>query len=1141
MTSADWPEQLPFTRRAVEQSLSRATLAKAEGLLRLKVVSDVAWLGDKGLFTARVRGTAPQPYGVRIGFVAKAGGGEPKIAGHCTCPMSYNCKHVGATLLHILEQRKEGPAQAPAAAAQPSPRMAEKAAPHARAPSVEITPAIAQWLTQLDRAQSTGSEIYDEGVKHRLIYVLQAAPPVRSVGMPQIGIIPSVTMLKADGSFSAKVAKANLDVSPVNAPRYLRTVDHEVLRRLRHAGDLDRGSNTVRLSGPAGFDILRMAAQTGRLRLDEVNGPVLREGPQVESRLAWEISPQGDQYPVLLKPEAADEAVWLAKLAPPVLIDPAAGTFHPVGVAGIDSAALIETFLDAPPLDFRQARLVSSQLDQRPRAIPLPAPRLLTPPRALEAKLQPALRLFKASAKPGFHYWEASHLAAVELAMAQISFRYGPVDVTPGDARTEIVTTIDGVLHVLRRKRERETKVLERIRRQTPLRPLSERGFRPISGDHAQALACQTDDDWLDVMNRIVPELRAEGWLVDVSDTFPFQLLPHSGALFADIEEGSGIDWIELRLGTLVGDERLDLVPVIARLIGGGALASFDEMSADASLILRLDETRYLPIPIATIRPVLENLAALFGAGRYDPADGKLRLGRYDLADLSALEAAAGASLVWKGGEALRIMGRSLREFGRIPALPPPPALQATLRPYQARGVDWLQFLARSGFGGLLADDMGLGKTVQTLAHLLHEKAAGRLSRPALLVCPTSVVGNWEREAAHFAPSLRLLSLHGLDRAKNFERIGASDLVLSTYPLISRDHETLKAVDWSLIVFDEAQMIKNPEAVTTKLVASLGAGQKIALTGTPIENHLGELWSLFNVLAPGYLGDKTGFTRAYRTPIEKKGDTARLAELTRRIKPFMLRRTKAEVAADLPPKNEMPEIVTFEGPQRTLYESVRLAMHERVREAIATQGLKRSTIIILDALLKLRQVCCDPRLVKMAKAPAGKARSAKLDRLVEMLPTLIDAGRRILLFSQFTSMLALIEAELAKAEIPYVLLTGDTRDRRGPIDQFQKGKVPLFLISLKAGGSGLNLTAADTVIHYDPWWNPAVEAQATDRAHRIGQTKTVFVHKLIAENTVEEKIEILKTRKAALASGILDPSGGTALDLTEADIDALFG
>ena len=453
-----------------------------------------------------------------------------------------------------------------------------------------------------------------------------------------------------------------------------------------------------------------------------------------------------------------------------------------------------------------------------------------------------------------------------------------------------------------------------------------------------------------------------------------------------------------------------------------------------------------------------------------------------------------------------------------------------------------MQTLRELQAGGVLGDDMGLGKTLQSLAHLLTEKHAGRLDRPALAVMPTSLIPNWQDEAARFAPQLRVLALHGPQRHKDFARLGDYDLLLTTYALLPRDLEQLQAQPLHVLILDEAQYIKNPASKAAQAARQLDARQRLCLSGTPLENHLGELWSLFHFLMPGWLGDSKRFTRDYRTPIEKHGDAARLAHLNARLKPFLLRRKKDQVAKELPAKSEIVHWVELSEAQRDLYETVRLAMGKKVREEIHRKGLARSQIVILEALLKLRQVCCDLRLVKSAngttKLRGGS--SGKLDSLLEMLVELIAEGRRVLLFSQFTSMLTLIEAELQLRDIPYVQLTGATSDRRSPVQQFQSGAVPLFLISLKAGGTGLNLTAADTVIHYDPWWNPAAENQATDRAYRIGQDKPVFVYKLIARGTVEEKIQQLQQKKAALAAGVLENHSDASWQLQPGDIDALF-
>jgi SNF2 family DNA or RNA helicase len=467
-----------------------------------------------------------------------------------------------------------------------------------------------------------------------------------------------------------------------------------------------------------------------------------------------------------------------------------------------------------------------------------------------------------------------------------------------------------------------------------------------------------------------------------------------------------------------------------------------------------------------------------------------------------------------------------------------PDDFKGILRPYQQQGVDWLQHLASHGLGGFLADDMGLGKTAQTIANICVEHAEGRLTAPALIVVPTSLVANWTAELTKFSPHLVVVVLHGLERHEKREQLADVHVVITTYTVLTRDIEVMKHLPWHIVVLDEAQAIKSPEARATRAVCQLKTTNKICLSGTPIENNLDELWSQFAFLMPGLLGDRRGFTKRFRTPIEKNGDPECRAQLVQRISPFILRRTKQEVATELPPKHTILRRITLAPDQRELYETIRGTLYETVREQMAERTLAQSRVIVLDALLKLRQACCDPRLVKLGNA-RGTESSAKLDDLMEMIAELIPEGRRILVFSQFTSMLDLIKPRLNEAGVPFVELRGDTRDRATPVETFEAGKVPLFLISLKAGGRGLNLTSADTVIHYDPWWNPAVEAQASDRAHRIGQTKSVFVYKLIATDTVEERILELQQRKAELASIAFQEGGGLAFNAE--DIDYLFG
>ncbi|NJM37778.1 MAG: DEAD/DEAH box helicase [Akkermansiaceae bacterium] len=469
---------------------------------------------------------------------------------------------------------------------------------------------------------------------------------------------------------------------------------------------------------------------------------------------------------------------------------------------------------------------------------------------------------------------------------------------------------------------------------------------------------------------------------------------------------------------------------------------------------------------------------------------------------------------------ALAKLGHNLRNISTLPPAEIPKNVKAELRHYQEEGFRWLQFLADHGLNGILADDMGLGKTVQTLTHLAAEVAKNP-GKPSLVIAPTSVVPNWAAEAEKFTPHLKVVLLQGKERAEDFKQISAADVVLTSYPLLTRDFETLSKQDWHLIALDEAQYIKNPKAQSAINACKLKSAHRICLSGTPMENHLGELWSLMRFLMPGFLADEKTFNTQLRRPIERDRSSDAQLALNRRVSSLILRRTKDQVATELPPKTEIIHGIDLNKKQTDLYESVRAAMDQRVRDAIAAKGLAKSHIIVLDALLKLRQICCHPQLLKTPSAQKI-TESAKLEYLTtELLPTLIEEGRRILLFSTFTSMLALIEQHLEKEKIPFLKLTGQTQDRATLTKKFQTGEIPIFLISLKAGGTGLNLTAADTVIHYDPWWNPAAENQATDRAHRIGQTKPVFVHKLICRGTIEDRILELQKHKADLVAALL--------------------
>jgi superfamily II DNA or RNA helicase len=639
----------------------------------------------------------------------------------------------------------------------------------------------------------------------------------------------------------------------------------------------------------------------------------------------------------------------------------------------------------------------------------------------------------------------------------------------------------------------------------------------------------------------VVPQLRALGWHVDLAPDYPYQVMPVDTSWYAHVGEDGRPGWFNLELGIEVDGRRVNLLPALLDLLQAlPASAPLERLSVPGgrSFALPVGENQYVTVPPERLRILMKVLGELYegeGTQVRFPATRAGSLGLLDAAFAEAKVTTRGG-LGWTGATALSDRGRALA--GGPAATAVPGGLRATLRPYQEEGLRWLQHLRAHGAGGVLADDMGLGKTLQTIAHLVAEKQAGRLDEPALIVAPTSVVGNWRRELGRFAPHLRVQLVRGTGRRFQWAQTKRCDVALTTYPLLVRDEALLESRRFSALILDEAQAIKNPRSQAHRAAARIDAAHRLCLSGTPVENHLGELWALFDFLNPGMLGDADWFRHRFAVPIERDQNRERLGALRGQVAPYILRRTKEEVARDLPPKTEIVRPVELGGAQRDLYESLRVAAHAEVRKVIASKGLAGSTITILDALMKLRQVCCDPRLVR-GEAAVGVRESAKFDVLMALVAQQLGQGRRILVFSQFASMVALIAEGLTQRDVRWVALTGATADRQGAVDTFQQGRADVFLITLKAGGTGLNLTAADTVIHYDPWWNPAAQAQATDRAYRIGQTRPVFVYNLIVAGSVEERMLGLQRRKRQLADGILAPAG-TGLPVSARDLDGLF-
>jgi superfamily II DNA or RNA helicase len=731
----------------------------------------------------------------------------------------------------------------------------------------------------------------------------------------------------------------------------------------------------------------------------------------------------------------------------------------------------------------------------------------------------------------------------VDAAVIELSFDYGGTRIQAADERRQFFVADGGSLLTVPRDPREEDRVRRVLESFGAVEIACLQGYAAPPDSKADYLV-QLDGNvhgWCSFTAHAVPELRALGFRVEIDGDYPYQLLEGEAAWYSHVHTEERPDWFGLELGVEIEGRRVNLLPALLDLLddseGAASLNALRRLPARYRAV-RVDEHRYLTLAPEWLMKLLEVLIELYQGER--TASGRINFQALQAASLTKLETtvSSGKGLRQTGALGIRDRGRALAAI----SLELPDAqvgcVGATLRPYQQEGLAWLQRLRVLGAGGILADDMGLGKTLQTIALLAGEKQAGRLTKPTLLLMPTSLVGNWQRELAKFAPSLEVTALHGPKRRSLFSRAFASDIVLTTYPLLLRDLASYQKEQFYYLVLDEAQVIKNRQSLVTRAVSSLAADHRLCLSGTPIENSLEELWSMFEFLMPGFLGKVDDFRARFRQAIESEGGADELRALRGRVAPFVLRRMKEEVARDLPPKTELIRPVELMGDQRELYESIRIAAHAQVRRAIQKLGLSRSTIPILDALMKLRQVCCDPRLVAVDAARKVRT-SAKYDLFFELLVDQLGRGRKVLVFSQFTAMLALLAEGMRERGVRFVALTGSTTHRQKPIDEFSEGRADVFLISLKAGGTGLNLTSADTVIHYDPWWNPAAQAQATDRAYRIGQTRPVFVHSLIVAGSVEERMLTLQQRKRNLAEAIIGPHRESA-PLSTDDIDRLF-
>ncbi|CAN7586958.1 SNF2-related protein [Massilia sp. LjRoot122] len=1098
---------MDFTLDDIVRQFDPATYARGAAYDRQGAVLYV-W-DDEDVIEGEVAGSGANIYSQEIRVGADRHG--VRFDGACTCPMNYNCKHVVAVLLAALRQPGDEPGSS--------------------LPAVAIPVAAERWLQQFATVQwamqQSAAPASSQG--HRLVYVL--APDQRD-GALRLHLCKA--RLRKDGSIGGVTVNQDFYSLLANRPAYVRPCDDEPIRLVAAMRAGSAYVDSVKPAGPIGNRLLGRLCREGRLLWAGSNADLKRgslftvqAGPHRHASLDWRADASGNES-VKLSWRFDDGASIAHVMATEPLCYLDQGLLGelalPERLAALAPAALLHLVEQAPHLAPEQRSPMARRLSEAGLDRILPVPQELHTRTRSGIAPTPCLVLDAcATVVRGELRWHD---------YALLDFSYDGF-VTEGSDAPLLRRIVGDTVELIERDAgaERAAAMI-----------LAELGF-VSPGAHSPvaewpgALQLPTQEGWVRFARHELPRLRVIGWEIEIKGDFRYDFTEVQDWYAELSEDGEGVNaWFDLELGILVDDRRYSLLPLLLEMIRKtpqdfsiGALATRDEGS---DVVVELPNTMRVVLPWSRVKPILSTLIELHFSERMGST---LRLPVTDAARLAELEQAA--QLRWMGGERLRELGRKLGDFGGVLQVEAPAGLQATLRPYQQAGLAWMQFLREYGFGGILADDMGLGKTIQTLAHILAEKEAGRLDLPALVVAPTSLMGNWQSETARFAPGLRVLLLHGKERAGQFDQIAGADLVLTTYPLLGRDEQALRSHRYHLLILDEAQYIKNKRSKAAQVACLLDARHRLCLTGTPVQNHLGELWSQFHFLMPGLLGDEKAFKAGFRKPIEQHGDMLRKDLLARRVRPFMLRRTKDKVATELPPKTEVVLPVEFGAAQRDLYETVRLAMDRKVRAEIERKGLARSQIVILDALLKLRQVCCDPRLLKSGSAETG---SAKLVTLMDLLDTLLSEGRKVLVFSQFTSMLALVGKALQDRAVEFVTLTGDTVDREAPIASFQQGQVPVFLISLKAGGVGLNLTAADTVVHYDPWWNPASENQATDRAWRIGQEQPVFVYKLIVRGTLEERIQDMQRRKGELANALLDAEGGVSPAIGADDLQAVF-
>ena len=1024
-----------------------------------------------------------------------------ELENSCTCPFfdgSENiCKHIWAVMLAAEEAGYlTGDEDDPWLT---DDENVEAVFPGRKNPAAEEQPKAADWRRQLARLAGADREI--SGATRRqerqLLYLVQVR---ETLARQKLVLRIAHRDRKKDGGWG-KLKQQR--IRPTEIPSQPDSADRRILTLLLGAGSpydhhyssFDTAAFELFVDRPAWDVLLPMMCATGRCFLQ------LTTNGELQAPLEWD---GGEPWEFRLRASFAEESENLSitgvfqrgeteiALGRPDLLLSGGLIFHDGRIARLSDhgsfgwiGLLRERKVFSVPRrnggEFLEQYL---KLWRRP---PLELPDEL----AFE-EISPMPRPFLSIKKSAAQRWSPFRL------MGELSFDYDG-ELVAHDAPGRGVFR-QATRTFVRRDTEREQALIERLAR------LGFRGGYAVESSRFELTP--------DLLPRTVRVLIGEGWRLEAQGQF----FRTPGALRVEIN--SGVDWFEVSGGAVFDDISVPLPRLLAALKRG-------------------EQTVALGDGIVGILPAewLKKYGMLADLGRVE--ESRLRFARHQAGLLDAL--LAGGPQV-KADDMFERLRDELKNFTGIEAAETPPSFNGELRDYQREGLGWMNFLRRFGFGGCLADDMGLGKTVQALALLEARRSArqetapdanGHGPRPSLVVAPRSLMFHWKREAERFAPGLHVLDHTGAARRKPGAHFNGYDVVLTTYGTLRRDALHFKDLRFDYCILDEAQAIKNSATLSAKATRLLRADHRLAMSGTPVENHLGELWSLFEFLNPGMLGSAALFGRAGRNPDEPTREL-----LSRALRPFILRRTKEQVARELPAKTEQTLYCDLEPRERKLYNELRDFYRARLLKSADGENMSTIKFQALEALLRLRQAACHPGLIDKTKTAEP---SAKIDTLVAQLDQVVDEGHKALVFSQFTSLLAILRQRLDGAGIRYAYLDGRTRDREARVEQFQgDDDVKLFLISLKAGGLGLNLHAAEYVYLLDPWWNPAVEAQAIDRAHRIGQTRQVFAYRLIARETVEEKVLELQRTKRDLAEAIITGNNSFMHNLTREDLQLLL-